>query len=160
MRVAKVSPKVPIYKIQQSDPSPLARGYIKGGFGNFVSPYLDVYYNSTRKENYTYGVRATHFSSQNGPIQEDVSGQSYNGIDLFASFFRPKGLKISPFLSYQRYGTRFYGFNDTLTDVSVDTIRNNINAYKLGTSFSNNEPDKKVNHQGDISVASYDKIMT
>ena len=43
----------------------LYRAYIKGGFGSYISPLLDISYGSLRSKDYNYGGSYHHNSSQN-----------------------------------------------------------------------------------------------
>ena len=51
-------------KLKIIDPlDKLKRGYIKGGIGMYTTPLVEVYYNSLRSKNSSWGIHGRHISS-------------------------------------------------------------------------------------------------
>lgn len=140
----KLKPRVPIYTIQPPKLPPLSYGFAKVGFGNYVSPFAEALItNRKNTKNYRYGVYAKHFSSKNGPVDEENSGISENTFQLFGDYFK-KDLIFSGRGIYQRRGYRFYGYPDTLEGIEVDDIKRVYNQINLSGAA------KKVNEKADF----------
>lgn len=106
----------------------LYNNYLKLGMGNYWSPLAELYFNSLRSADRTYGIRATHRSSWGsiGRASDSLPSSTYYGqapfsltdIQAFGKFITPKHLQISADLGYQHDFNRYYGFSDsTLYDV-------------------------------------------
>ena len=65
----------------------LYNNYMKLGFGNYLSPLAEVYFNSLRNDNKTYGIRATHSSSWGtiGKSDPEKPSADYYGQAPFSS---------------------------------------------------------------------------
>lgn len=130
----------------------LYNNYVKLGFGNYWSPLAEVYFNSLRNENMTYGIRATHHSSwgnigkksKDGEYSPDHYGQapfSMTDITAFGKLITKNHLQLSADLGYQNDFNRYYGFSDSTLHAVLDTIRDSIerSSYKAvyNTAFFN-----------------------
>jgi len=98
-----------------------AHGYgkISGGFGNYLTPFLDVYVSNPNTSNGTLGIELNHLSSQGavdlkGGSQNDAPF-SYNKAVLFGSYVA-NGVTISSELLYRRDMNRFYGYPTAIPD--------------------------------------------
>jgi hypothetical protein len=69
----------------------LKNGHIKLGVGNYLSPLIDVYYNSTYQQNYSLGAYARHHSasgrSKNAADQKVFNGFNRNQVKLYGQKF-------------------------------------------------------------------------
>ncbi|MBO4600244.1 MAG: hypothetical protein J5641_05850, partial [Bacteroidales bacterium] len=101
----------------------LYNNYLKLGFGNYLSPLAEVYFNSLRNEDKTYGIRATHRSSW-GTIgkagetepSSDHYGQapfSLTDITAFGKLITKSHHQLSADIGYQNDFNRYYGFSDS-----------------------------------------------
>ena len=91
---------------------PLAKlynGFVKGGLGNYTTPYGDVFYNSLRSNEYAYGVHLKHISSGGGIDDYGPSGYSDNKINLYGKRFL-RNHTIEGDLNYERNMMHYYGF--------------------------------------------------
>ena len=116
----------------------LYNNYVKLGFGNYLSPLAEVYFNSLRNTNKTYGIRATHNSSWGSighaahpdslpsPTHYGQAPFSFTDITLFGKIITPKHLQFSADLGYQNDFNRYYGFSDSTLHSVLDTIRDSI----------------------------------
>ena len=106
----------------------LYNNYLKLGFGNYWSPLAELYYNSLRSSDRTYGVRATHRSSWGSIGKENKEtpsathyGQapfSLTDVTAFGKLILNNKLQLSGDLGYENDFNRYYGFSDsTLHDV-------------------------------------------
>ncbi|MFN5318142.1 MAG: hypothetical protein ACK5CY_04810 [Bacteroidia bacterium] len=104
-------------------------GYFKGGFGTYMSPYAELFYNTTRSKKQALGFHYRHFSSEND-LKDYADGPfSRNSIDLNGKTFIKKSV-LSGSLDYDRNVVRYYGIpEDSLStlwkdfDVNPDVLR-------------------------------------
>ena len=59
---------------------PLNTGFVKVGYGNYISPFAELYINSKRQKNYSLGIAAHHHSSF-GKIKNYLNQKIYSGYD-------------------------------------------------------------------------------
>ena len=88
-------------------------GKISGGFGSYLTPFLDFYLSNPNSQSGSLGMQLNHLSSQ-GRINLKGGGStdapcSYNRAIFFGSYVY-EGVTISSELSYQRDMNRFYGY--------------------------------------------------
>ncbi len=130
--------------------SKLYKGYVKGGFGTHSTPYGEAFFNSLRSNDYAYGLRLKHLSSEGKVSGYPHSGYSDNLVELFGKrFFRNHILDAD--LNYERNVVHFYGADkdDFIDDDSVDfdqlthrdSIRQRYHYFSANTGFKNNTLD-------------------
>jgi hypothetical protein len=104
--------------------SKLYKGYVRGGLGNYTTPYAEAFYNTLRSNEYHYGAHVKHISSAGGINNLATSSYSENQVNLQGMRFL-RNHTIHADLGYQRNMNHFYGFNpDTLTDQALlDTLK-------------------------------------
>jgi len=109
-------------------------GYIKLGLGNYTMPLGELYYNSKRNRNMSYGIHAKHLSSF-GKIEGYAPTQFDNtNAKLFANFFMGRHL-LETEGNWLNHGYHFYGLqNDS---IPVDSLRNRVGNYFGKVHFSN-----------------------
>ncbi len=128
LKVGRLNPRIPIYPIRAQKPENLNGGVLKLGFGNYITPYVEVILNNTRDKNNSYGLHLLHHSSQNGLIDKENSGLSTNKIEFYGTNFTAKRYDLSGRLSYDRKGLRFYGYPDSLSGVLLGDIKRVVNS--------------------------------
>lgn len=103
---------------------PLNTGFVKVGYGNYISPFAELYINSKRQKNYSLGIAAHHHSSF-GKIKNYLNQKIYSGYDdsrieafgkkLFAkSVLSGKVYFSSNGICYYGYDPKVYGNTDTI----------------------------------------------
>ena len=117
--------------------SKLYNGYVKVGFGNYITPYFEGYINNKRDKQYSYGAHVKHLSSRNGPIEDDMSGNSENTVDLFANAYGRNAVMGGKLL-YSGKNYNYYGF-PTGAVVDKDTINHDFDIIKFSTDFSSSD---------------------
>ncbi len=140
----------------------LYRGLVKGGYGNYSTPYFEGFYNSLRSNNRALGVHLKHMSSGGGIDSTGHSGYSNNLINLSGSKFFSGGT-LNAGMTYERNALHYYGFNqahfagnDALF-AYIDTlpradIRQTFNRMGANVGFGNNRADSSFfNHQSSVS---------
>jgi hypothetical protein len=103
------------------DPKPaLGLGLLKLGFGNYMTPYGELFFNAQPDKNSNFGIHLMHLSSS-GKIKllnEDLvdAPESQNEAEIFAKkFFRRSTLPGS--LAFDRHTFNYYGYTgDRLPD--------------------------------------------
>ena len=107
----------------------LYRGYVKGGFGSYMTPYSEVFYNSIRSKKSSAGVHYKHLSSSGQIANVGYSGFSNNELNLFGKSFIKK-TTLSGGIDYRRNVVHYYGF-DKAKAYSQDSLNNEYWGYSL-----------------------------
>lgn len=138
--VPDIECKVKILGVKADEPTPVMANYVKAGFGNYVTPYLDLFLGSKEKETFLYGVRLKHLSSANGPVSK--SGNSNNDISLYGKYFM-KDYTLSGGIDYNRKKFNFYGFDRSAsaTEPSANDIEQVIHNTVANVQFETNAQD-------------------
>jgi len=131
----------------------LRRNYLKAGFGNYTTPFFELYTNNLQSKKYALGFYARHHSSQ-GQIEDFAKNAfSNNAAGLnFRRYFNEKIL--SGEFYYNRDVVHYYGFkpadftNDTISD---DDLRQRFSLFGFNTTFaSNHRTDVKPNYKAGL----------
>lgn len=93
----------------------LYAGYVKAGIGNYTTPYVEAYYNSTRSKKNSWGIDLLHHSSLGSINDLGVNKFSDNHLGGFYKHFLRKHTLYTS-LNYDRNAFHYYGFTaaDTL----------------------------------------------
>lgn len=89
----------------------LYKGYAKVGFGSQSTPLAELYFNSTRSKDYSFGFYGKHLSSK-GVSNIDYSGYSDNHLSLFGKRFL-KDFTLSSKINLDRNVVHYYGFPES-----------------------------------------------
>jgi hypothetical protein len=127
------------YELETID-SELKNNYIKAGYGNYVTPYLEAYFGSPRAKKFLYNVYVRHMSSQRGPVDDKNSGNSRSEAVVGGQFFDGTNA-IEGSLIYNRFSTHYYGYNPVL-EFAPDDIEQVYN--KFSAKFTVNRTKKNV----------------
>lgn len=122
-------------KLKQESQSHVYGGYLRVGFGNYVSPLLEGYINTTRDKNKLIGAHAYHNSSDRGPVDGRNSGSGSSGISLFAKSFN-EAIALSGNVDFENRTTHFYGYPEG-QEVKASEIKQSFNLFKLSGEVSN-----------------------
>lgn len=125
--------------------------YVKVGFGNYNTPYLEGFFNNKRSENLSYGVHLRHLSSANGPVK--YSGVSENKAKAYVKYFT-KTFEFNSGLSYERDRLNFYGFNQALP-VERDTLKQVFNTIAFNAGIKGLNKDSKFNYDTRFSYYNF-----
>jgi len=103
----------------------LRRNYLRAGFGNYTTPYAELFTNTLKSDKFSLGFHAKHLSSS-GQIDDYATSKfSQNRVSLFGKrYLRDKTL--SGKLFYKRDVVHYYGFKpDDFTgiDISDDDLK-------------------------------------
>ncbi|MCC6691123.1 MAG: hypothetical protein IT235_06275, partial [Bacteroidia bacterium] len=96
----------------------LYNSFVKLGFGNYTTPYGELFYNSLRSKDYSYGFHYKHLSSQSTLKDFGFSGYSDNEANVYGKKFFKKQTFFADF-NYSRNVVHYYGY-DVLANTIVD----------------------------------------
>jgi hypothetical protein len=121
-------------KMEAEPLSELYNTYVKVGFGNYITPMLQLGLNSLREKNYTAGLLVSHMSSQ-GKVTLDNDQKVFAGYsDTDAKLFGKRIMKKSVLTGDVGFGTNtryFYGYYTGL-DTVVEFEKADIKQRYLG----------------------------
>jgi hypothetical protein len=143
-RLPAIDPKIRVLKIKEPPLDKLYGNYVKAGFGNFLSPYLDFYANSTRNDVYAYGVHLEHLSSRFGPVDRDNSGNSHTQATVNGKYF-VGGNTLSGEVGYERNRYHFYGYQPGL-EFDRDEIKQIFNVVSAQLTLEREQVDKPFDY--------------
>ena len=124
--------KIPAATVKGEALKPLNTGLVKIGYGNYISPFAELYVNSKRQKNYSIGIAAQHHSSF-GKIKNYLDQKIYSGYDnsnieafgkkIFAkSVLSGKVYFSSNGICYYGYDPKVYGNTDTINWDTFDYV--------------------------------------
>ncbi len=126
----------------------LYRFFMKTGFGNYTTPYFEVFYNSLRSRQHNYGIHYKHLSSLGNIKGYAYQGYSENEVDANASLSGKN--HIYDFKgSYGRDVVHYYGRPDSLLNdtLSRDSIRARFHTAGFSAALrSNYWGNSRLNH--------------
>jgi len=140
-------------RLKVSEPlEKLYAGYLKAGFGNYITPLVDLYYGGTRSRKNSWGLNLKHFSSGQGPEDVGFSGFSENAFKAnYKHFLDYHTLSFN--VKYNRDVAYYYGFelNDSTFANFKDAkeeIRTIYNTINVNAELESNYKDSaKLNHK-------------
>jgi len=150
----------------KSDPvSKLYKGYMKGGFGNYSTPYFELFYNNLRNRKYTGGVHYRHLSSGGQLKNTGFSGFSENALNLNGKSFINKQT-ITGNVNFKRDVIHYYGFNPEspeflAMELGKDNIRQRYNLFNIKLGLNDHYPiDSSSNkYKGTLNYYNYTDLF-
>lgn len=111
--------KVKVPTTKTDDPVEIHNHYVKAGFGNYATPYLEAFFHTGKQKNYSAGARLKHLSSSNGPYKGVKN--SLNEIDLQGHYwFDKQWVKASIGAGRERYTWYGVSNHDNINDWDSD----------------------------------------
>ena len=133
----------------------LKRGYVKGGIGMYTTPLAEIYYNSLRSRNSSWGVQGRHISSNSSLKNTGFSGLSENKASAYYQHFTKKSYWKGE-LNYKRDANHFYGFNFEDTAIEKESINQAFNNFGARVSTSTFDTDSgELNYSGSLAYYNY-----
>lgn len=134
-------------------PTRLYNNYLRFGIGhdfaafNDINPLVDLYYTSTRHDNYSYGARFYHNTDITTFGKEDETTPSsdhygrdrhtFNNLDLFGKYILNKKHLFSANLAFDREYGRYYGFSDSTLKAFQNYTRDSISFKDYAFTYNN-----------------------
>lgn len=117
---------------------------IKVGFGNYITPYVELFANTLRSKKFSLGGHFLHLSSSGDFDGYGYPGISNNNIDLYGKKFW-KNYSLNTDIAYHRTACHYYGFKtsdfaDSLLP-SKDAIKQVFNIISAKINFGSNYAD-------------------
>jgi hypothetical protein len=131
----QINPQIRPLKLKQQEESNLYGGYLRVGYGNYVSPLIEGYYNTRKDKNKLIGAHGYLSSSDKGPVDGRNSGSGSSGISVFGRSFS-KGISLSGNAGFENRTTHFYGYAPG-TPVEASAIKQSFNLIKVAGALSN-----------------------
>ena len=164
-----------------ASPTKLYNNYLRFGLGHdFASfadfnPLVDLYYTSTRHDNYSYGARLYHqtdittFGKKDElQLLSDYYGRdrhTINSLDLFGKYILNQKHLFSANLLYDREYGRYYGFSDSMLFAHKTLTRDEISYSDYAFAYNNlalnmgaqslNTDVNKLGYDASISMADF-----
>ncbi|HOZ29661.1 MAG TPA: hypothetical protein PLL66_01980 [Bacteroidales bacterium] len=143
---------------------PLDNGLIKIGFGNYLSPLVEVYYNNRRSRDYSIGAFAKHHSSfgsiKNSADQRIYSGFNNSQVNAYGKKYFYSST-ISGDIDFKSNQIHYYGYNPNIILGSADAVKpfkreememQRYNRLKANFGIvSNNTSKKRMNYTSNIA---------
>lgn len=156
-RVARTSFQVePIKaaKIGDATVPKLYRFLAKAGFGNYTTPYGELYYNNLQSRTYNIGAHIKHISSYGKLKSYGYPGFSNNVAEVYGDKYFSKHI-LSGAIGYERDVVHYYGFKpeEWGADPSKDDIRQRFSLVRAEAHLNSlvNPDSLKLNHRVDLS---------
>jgi hypothetical protein len=145
---------IPAAKINLEEKlSKLYRGYVRGGFGLYTTPFLDASFTDGRSRKGTFGLRYRHLSSAGNVAAEDSIPDRFsdNEFNFWLKKFLPKH-SISANVDWERNVIHYYGFlPDSFPNVDIDGLKQRFNAFDAGFSLNSYFRDStKINYDAGV----------
>jgi hypothetical protein len=131
-------------RIKGEELNKLYGNYIKAGFGNYTTPYLEGYFSSKRNQTLLYGAHVNYINSKNGPVDTDNSGSGAFNVEVFGKYFG-KTTTASGEIGLNRDSYHFYGYNDAL-NVGTDSLKQNFNNVFVQGYLENTNKTNKLQY--------------
>jgi hypothetical protein len=144
-----VNPRV--LKLKDEPLEKLYRGYVRAGFGNYTTPYIDGYFYNKRNKNYLAGLRFSHRSSAKGPIDKNNSGNGRTSIDLSGNYYRGP-ITMGGDAGYEHSSWHFYGYPDG-SNIKEDSIRQSFDRFHIHGYVENLSQNYRSNFRLDLNYS-------
>ena len=136
-QTAQINPSLRPLRIKEMEPSKIFTGHVSAGYGNYATPYLEGFINSSRNKSKLVGAHVYHLSSGEGPVDGKNSGNGTSGVSLYARSFT-KTVMLEGDLEFENRATHFYGYAPG-TIVESDDIRQTYNNFRISAGLSNTQ---------------------
>lgn len=131
-------------KMKDQPLNKLYGNYVRAGFGNFITPYVEGYFSSKRNRDYLYGAHVNFLNSKNGPVGDENSGSGLFDVDVFGKSFG-ETITLSADVGFKRRSYHFYGYPEEQI-VSSDSIEQNFSNFSFKTSIENTDKSAKLDY--------------
>jgi hypothetical protein len=130
-----ISPAIRPLKLKQENSSKVYGGYLTAGYGNYVSPYLEGFINSTKDKNKLIGAHGLFSSSDKGPVDGKNSGSGLTMLSVYGKSFN-EDISLSGDVGFENRSTHFYGYPAGL-DIDGKDIKQSYSIFRLKGDLSN-----------------------
>lgn len=125
--------------------------YIKAGFGNYSTPFIQLGLSNGRTQPFQYGLLASHISSK-GPIENQ--NYSKDNALLYGRYFSATH-EFHGSISYYRHGIRYYGYDHDTAKFSKSDVNQAYNTIEVKAGLSNTQENAlKLDYQPELKISS------
>ncbi len=133
-------------KIKDENIIKFYKNYVKLGFGNYTTPYAEVFVNNLRSKKYSIGAHLKHYSSAGQINNYGPSGFSDNLVNIYGEKYLPN-YSIAADFNYTRNVVHFYGYNADKYNFTENDIKQRFNYFNTNLEFASRYMDKfKLHH--------------
>jgi hypothetical protein len=122
--------------------APLKEGlpnYVKAGFGNYATPYAELFLTGAQEATWQYDARLRHLSSQRGAVNDEFSATMDNIVEGGLKY-QGESFVAEARLEYERNRFYFYGFQpETAPTTSLEERRQVFNDLAVYTKLSSTD---------------------
>lgn len=140
-------------KIGDAKVPKLYRFLLKVGFGNYTTPFGELYYNNLHSKTYSIGAHLKHISSYGKLKDYGYPGFSQNLAEVYGSKYMDRHI-LSGAIGYERNAIHYYGFKpaDYATPPEKDDIKQRFSLLRAEAHLKSlvNPDSLKLNHKIDI----------
>ncbi|MCD4678842.1 MAG: hypothetical protein K8S00_00505 [Bacteroidales bacterium] len=129
----------------------LYKNFVKAGFGNYTTPYVEFFANKLRSKTQSFGVHLKHISTSGKIDDYDNSNSSNNFINLFAKKYNKKNM-LGGEIFYDRNVVHYYGLRPGIVD-NIVSKHDKKRYSKVGANLflkSTNIKKDKLNYAIDL----------
>ncbi|MFT4060806.1 MAG: hypothetical protein QM642_00460 [Edaphocola sp.] len=128
------------------------QNYVKAGYGNLRSLYLDAGIGSFQSKTYETGFHASHLSQKGGVENQQSSRTTFNGAGKYFT----KGHALAAALDVWRYGNTFYGYDHAVYEYPKSDIRQAFTGVNLSVGAENTLPNSMgINYKPTFDFGMY-----
>lgn len=124
--------------------SELTANFLKVGYGNYGTPYLEGYLGSKRQESYLFNLYVRHLSSNKGPVFDQNSGEGRTEAAIGAKYFSNVN-KVSGSMNYSSQKVHFYGYNPVL-DLAPGDIEQKFTRFSTNVLIENANKEQNFDY--------------
>ena len=126
--------------IKSKAESKLYGNYLRAGFGNYLTPYLEAFLANKRQKEYSYGAHVNFLNSFRGPVDGKNSASGIFSSRLFGNVYGDKAV-LAGAVDYQRDNWRYYGYPEGDTTVVSEDIKQFFNRVRFSGEARSSEPE-------------------
>ena len=139
LELPDLKPRIRILTVKEPELQKLYGNYVKVGFGNYITPYLEGFFNNKRSVDYNYGLHFRHLSSRRGAVDKTNSGSGETKVGVNGEYLTDQ-LVFTGQIDYENDKHHFYGYSSG-EDVDREDIEQIFNRAGINLGVRNNAPD-------------------
>lgn len=122
----------------------LTSNFLKVGYGNYGTPYMEGYVGSKRHESYLFNLYVRHLSSNKGPVFDENSGEGRTEAAIGAKYFSNVN-KVSGSMNYTSQKVHFYGY-DPVLDIEAGDIEQKFTRFSTNVLIENANKEQNFDY--------------
>jgi len=151
-----LNPIVPVV-INADKRTKLTKNSLKAGVGSLLSPYIDFFHSSGKRNDYRFDAHFYHLSSFKDITDYSPSPQTNTYIDVNVRKFVGKHI-LDAGIDYSLKTVRYYGFkpSDFVNQPNEDSLKQGYNLARINLGLSSNYKNhNKISHKINLDAYYY-----